>query len=320
MAKKRLTIGQILKVPPEMIRPVPPIDLASIRDPMRDAIRDEIIQSLRIPPYLVGGRVGAGADMTESAWLASRDCSPMLAFLTASNRSTPLPPSVIRPSDRKLRLWLLACGEWFAVNEGMNATVAAVACNAVGRWIDGERSADVVGQMSGDVATRTFYQTIIQPHIFSDIDRNLPAAYADLARDVFGNPFRPLSVSRGPGYPAKFAIPTDRADGWREWDHETPKKWLTPAVVGVAGTIYAERRFAETPILADALEEAGVPAASAILHHLRDYSPCPECTGESDSIRIYCKSCENSGRMGWVRKPVACVRGCWALDLILGKS
>jgi hypothetical protein len=62
--------------------------------------------------------------------------------------------------------------------------------------------------------------------------------------------------------------------------------WLTPSVVAVAQTIYEERQFEDMPILADALEEAGC-------HH-------PDILGH----------CRESGEH---------VRGCWLVDLLLGK-
>jgi hypothetical protein len=63
--------------------------------------------------------------------------------------------------------------------------------------------------------------------------------------------------------------------------------WLTPNVVAVAHTIYDERRFQDMPILADALEEAGCTNGD-ILAHCRSEGPH--------------------------------VRGCWVVDLILGKQ
>ncbi|HYT88796.1 MAG TPA: hypothetical protein VEL76_08820 [Gemmataceae bacterium] len=63
--------------------------------------------------------------------------------------------------------------------------------------------------------------------------------------------------------------------------------WVTPAVTALAQTIYDQRCFQDLPILADALEEAGCTNAD-ILDHLR--GPGPH------------------------------VRGCWAVDLILGKE
>jgi biotin carboxyl carrier protein len=63
--------------------------------------------------------------------------------------------------------------------------------------------------------------------------------------------------------------------------------WTTPAVVQLARSLYEERRFEEMSVLADALEEAGWKEA-AVLEHCR--GPGPH------------------------------VRGCWVLDLILGKE
>jgi hypothetical protein len=63
--------------------------------------------------------------------------------------------------------------------------------------------------------------------------------------------------------------------------------WLTPTVVALAEGIGADRAFDRLPILADALEDAGC-ADRAVLDHCR--SPGPH------------------------------VRGCWALDLLLGKG
>jgi hypothetical protein len=81
-----------------------------------------------------------------------------------------------------------------------------------------------------------------------------------LVRDVFGNPFRPVTLDRS---------------------------WLTPTVLALARSTYDNRAFDHLPILADALEDAGCSDA-VILDHLR--GPGPH------------------------------VRGCFALDLVVGKS
>jgi hypothetical protein len=64
--------------------------------------------------------------------------------------------------------------------------------------------------------------------------------------------------------------------------------WLTSDVLALATGIYDSRDFCAMPILADALQDAGCDCDD-ILNHFRD----PNATH---------------------------VRGCWALDLILGKS
>lgn len=64
-------------------------------------------------------------------------------------------------------------------------------------------------------------------------------------------------------------------------------RWLTETVVALATGIYSERAFDRMPILADALEDAGCDHAD-ILDHCRSNGPH--------------------------------VRGCWVVDLLLGKS
>ncbi len=88
-------------------------------------------------------------------------------------------------------------------------------------------------------------------------------AQADLLREVFGNRDRPAAVE-----PA-----------WLTWNGG--------AVPALAHAILADGRFADLPILADALEEAGC-ADDELLGHLRD--------------------------------PGLHVRGCWALDWLLGQE
>jgi hypothetical protein len=88
-------------------------------------------------------------------------------------------------------------------------------------------------------------------------------AQGDLLRDIFGNPFRLVAVD----------------PDWLTWNGGTVPK--------IAQTIYAERRFQDLPILADALEEAG---------------------------------CTNADILDHCRRPGEHVRGCWVVDLLLGKE
>ncbi len=64
--------------------------------------------------------------------------------------------------------------------------------------------------------------------------------------------------------------------------------WRTSDVMLLANGVYAERAFDRMPILADALQDAGCDSDD-ILAHLRD-------------------------------ETATHVRGCWALDLVLGKE
>ena len=84
---------------------------------------------------------------------------------------------------------------------------------------------------------------------------------SDYVRDIFGNPFRPVTFS-----PA----------------------WRTDTAVTLARQMYDSREFGAMPILADALQDAGCDNED-VLAHCRD-------TGATH------------------------VRGCWVVDLVLGKE
>jgi hypothetical protein len=105
------------------------------------------------------------------------------------------------------------------------------------------------------------------------LDRAVPeqaARLAPLGRCASGPP-RP--TAGGPPPPRAF----DRR--WAAWQDSTP--------LHVAQSIYQDRRFADLPVLADALEEAGCMDADLLTH---------------------------------LREPGPHARGCWALDLVLGKE
>jgi len=103
-------------------------------------------------------------------------------------------------------------------------------------------------------------------HDFRYIPRSLSEllpyqAQVSLLRDIFGNPFRPVSFAA---------------------------EWRTSTAVALAQGMYDSRDFSAMPILADALQDAGCAHAD-VLTHCRD------------------------------EKQVH-VRGCWVVDLVLGKE
>jgi hypothetical protein len=63
--------------------------------------------------------------------------------------------------------------------------------------------------------------------------------------------------------------------------------WRTATAVGIAAKMYDSRDFAAMPILADALQDAG---------------------------------CENDAILRHCREEATHVRGCWVVDLVLGKQ
>lgn len=81
-----------------------------------------------------------------------------------------------------------------------------------------------------------------------------------LVHDIFGNPFRPVSMLA---------------------------EWRTDNARGLARQMYESRDFTAMPVLADALQDAG---------------------------------CADEQLLGHCRGPGPHVRGCWVVDLVLGKE
>ena len=137
------------------------------------------------------------------------------------------------------------------------------------------------------------------------------AAQAALLRDIFGNPFRPVTARR------------QRDFVFGESARKIPcvyKEHVTPTVISLAQAAYDERLPdglldpVRLMVLADALEEAGCDSPE-LLNHLRGKCPgCTDKTGFQWSKVADCRTCHGSGECG------PHVRGCWVLDLILRKG
>ena len=102
---------------------------------------------------------------------------------------------------------------------------------------------------------------VIRRDLFSGRYEGAARIHCELIRDIFGNPFRPVTFS-----PA----------------------WRTDTAVTLARQMYEAREFSAMPILADALQDAGCDNED-VLNHCREAS-------------------------------AAHVRGCWVVDLVLGKT
>jgi hypothetical protein len=225
--------------------------------------------------------------MTEAEWLACTDPEPMLEFL--------------RDKICKRKLRLFACSVCRQLTSFVGTEEYARGIEAAEAYADGgrmkaamkrsrqalkERMALLV-DTSGKGQSDEWLALFLGAVAISEKDyRSFPSCLSNLQSDrasvslkqivndsylnvraVFGNPFRPVTIS-----PA----------------------WQTPTIVALAQAAYDNRTLpageldpARLAVLADALEEAGCTNAD-ILSHLR--GPGPH------------------------------VRGCWAIDLILGKQ
>ncbi len=202
--------------------------------------------------------------MTEQEWLDRNDAETMLKYMET------------RATDRKVRLFAIACCRQRPKQLTSKAAQTVVA-NAE-RLADGEIPFSGLNYPQDSTAHLPVVEELIECDGYTSAERVISCLRADcsnrvfrrfagILRDIFGNPFRPVSVS---------------------------PKWLTPTVLDLAQATYEERILpageldtGRLAVLSDALVDEGCNDA-ALLDHLR--LPGPH------------------------------VRGCWAVDLILGKS
>jgi hypothetical protein len=136
--------------------------------------------------------------------------------------------------------------------------------------------------------------------IVAGCDWPLRSAYSHFIRCVFGNPCpHPVREKYGRlkavglGLLKLVAGHPNLQDESRQ--HQSPSlreaqiddDWLTSTVVALARQMYESRDFGAMPILADALQDAGCDSDDILDH----------CRGDGPHVR-----------------------GCWVIDLVLGKS
>ncbi len=104
----------------------------------------------------------------------------------------------------------------------------------------------------------------------------------------------------------------------------------------VARDVYERFAFAEYPVLVDALLDAGADSTHPVVRHLRGElrEVCSRCDGKGGfyayppddptnrlmhgSHWYTCPECEDG--LAWTGCAETHVRGCWAIDLLLGRE
>jgi hypothetical protein len=282
--------------------------------------------------------------MDEAEWLGCVEPAAMLAYLVGPDSSQMHLPAGRRAEwlDRKLRLFACACCRqvWGRLTDPRSRRAVEVAeRHADGEAGKGEMRAahdgalavwhEAPNEWNGPLTLLMDYPAVgghFSPGWVS------PALQAALLRDVAGNPFRPPNLRRLNGHLCRLVSrhetperPTRRgvvrSTLVREkWQHVA---WLSPAVLGIARRAYDERDFspAALGVLADALEEAGCREES-VLRHLRGWAPCPVClcADPPPGPGEWCTYCGTERWEPWEFRNGPHVRGCWAVDLILGKE
>jgi hypothetical protein len=238
--------------------------------------------------------------VTEEEWVACTDVEPMLEFLQE------------RASDRMLRLFACACCRrvWHYLSDQLDKEVVSVAERFADKLATAEERA-----VAEEAAARAYQEIAHRAGAFSDVGDEPPPsdtkhrglfavqavwqavsevviardvafstihvmdAYASrrrtdvsqkekdfqlvMCRDIFNNPFRPVTLS---------------ADSFT---------WNRGSIPGLAKAIYDDRAFDRLPSLASALEDAGCDNVEILSH----------CLGEGLHVR-----------------------GCWVIDLLLGRG
>jgi len=249
--------------------------------------------------------------VTEQEWLACTDPEQMLEFLRG------------KVSDRKLRLFAVACCrriEHLFVDRHQRESLDIAERHADGFATDEElesaRNANDVelsahpGQLAEHAAKKAAFFVAIDDAYWAAIERR-NAAYAVIfqadpeplewwrepSSDEHGRRLTPFTEGdlwlNAAGRAAAIAEATVQCELLREIFGNPFKlvsvdpAWLTTNVVLLAQAIYDDRAFDRMPIVSDALEDAGCTNPE-ILNHCRGLGPH--------------------------------VRGCWVVDLLLGKE
>ena len=239
--------------------------------------------------------------MTEAEWLASADPVPMLRSLAGA-------------SDRKLRLF--ACAACRRVWHLFAGEGGRAAVEAAERFADGLATGE---ELAGALAAAE-----------SAFSGSGGAAFAAWGAAADGTNF---SAAGGAGYAAKEAaqaaaglphLPTDSSP-W-EWTH--PEDFAAKE-----GALRAERAH-QASLLRDAFNPFHPASASpawqapqvvALAQAAYDQRELPAGTLDVARLAILADALEDAGcdqpdLLGHLHGPGPHVRGCWAVDLLLGKG
>ena len=233
--------------------------------------------------------------MTEQEWLASDDAKRMLYLLSGEEihedgHITPLRVkglAIHTITRRKLMLYACACCRlvWPLLVDDRSRKAVIVAEH----FADGEASDEELHE--ADILARNAWLEMAAPDFSSAAylawGRNAHDAVRDGSRLIPSSALANL-LRDVVGSPFRPLLPRSRKSArfWRQ-KLESWLAWNGGIIPILAKTIYDDCRFDLLPILADALEESG---------------------------------CDNTDILAHCRQPGEHVRGCWAVDMLLGKE
>jgi hypothetical protein len=283
--------------------------------------------------------------MTENEWLTSDNPEAMLAWGCSAGSNWMAAPEFLRGVSRRFnerKIRLIACAmvrmDWVNLCPESRESVVVAEQVADGALTETHREeAYQKCYLKPDLGQRCVQKKPELSPVFAKVKK--PEIQANLIRDIVGNPFRPVAY---PCCEAVCRVEAVQGDATTLLGGKCPVHgetyllknvgWLTPTVVSLARAAYDDRSGRKClacnewtdcewckntrrtqdgtldpfrlMLVADALEESGCDSLP-LLEHLRGKSPCPGLLNPSP---------------GWGGKPTTHVRGCWALDLTLGKE
>jgi hypothetical protein len=222
--------------------------------------------------------------VTEAEWLPCADPAPMFRYLEG------------RTTDRKYRLFQVACcrGIWDLLPDDACREGVLVA----ERYADGEANDRHRQAVRRKMVSTPEHRSLAAINAFGDV---LQATEKTVRRDSTFLGVAPTVGHAAAGrrrsrkqYGAAYRAQKKAETHLLRCVFGNPFRpvaldpaWRTEAVVALATGIYEERAFERLPVLADALDDAGCANPDALAH----------CRGDGPHAR-----------------------GCWVVDLLLGKT
>jgi hypothetical protein len=268
--------------------------------------------------------------MTEAEWFTSEDPGTMYSILGTSGT----PTGHADLSCRKIRLFTAAGFRRLLGHGDPGASTCQLAAiEALERFADDNE---------GDLAERWGASQLPRPRVAIATNTGgrihaslllrypmpwMKAGLARLLRDIVVNPFRPVALAR------EF-----RQCCGRKWPAaEGPQDCPNCGDLAACGVIFADYITLQAMSLAHAAYDSRDPqtghldplALAAVADALEEAGcvrqHCTHCVGgvwgEYESGEpIYCNDCPNRCILAHLRSPGPHVRGCWAVDLILGRE
>lgn len=282
--------------------------------------------------------------MTEAEWLACDRPAEMLRLFRgtltqlASGGHVRHPPDVVAVSERKLRLFACACVRqvWQRLTDERSRKAVEVAekyADALASEIErlaacGEAHIVFAHGEAGEPAWMAWQVTCNEPtRIWANAKHPSRTTQASLLREIIGSPFRPVRL------PLAWAPLSDFAGEWGSpEDIERLRAeghivcpWQTADVLALAQAAYEERPGR----VCEKCDGKG----NTWNHRFKHAAFCSACDKgrvhdgaiAADCLAVLADAlidagCDDDDLLAHLRLPETHVRGCWALDVVLGRG